>query len=120
VTAFLIASLLLVALAWGPAAAHLLELSAKLDLGREDYQTVQQIYRGWALLAIVVFPELIATAGTQPPQCSHSRRCCACCWPRCVCCREECSDCRDRHRFNDPAMLAFACRPIVELGHALA
>jgi hypothetical protein len=60
---FLIASLFFVALAWGPAAAHLLELPAKLGLGREDYQTVQQIYRGWALLGVVVFAELVATGG---------------------------------------------------------
>jgi len=60
---FLLASLFFVALAWGPAAAHLLEMHAKLDLGREAYQTVQQIYRGWALLGFVVLGELIACAG---------------------------------------------------------
>lgn len=37
-----------VALALGPALAHLLELPNKINLGREDYLTVQQIYRGWA------------------------------------------------------------------------
>jgi hypothetical protein len=60
---FLLASLFFVALAWGPSAAHLLELPAKIDVGRQDYLTIQQIYRGWALLGIVVFAELIAIGG---------------------------------------------------------
>jgi hypothetical protein len=42
-------SLVLVALALAPAMAHLLELPNKITLSREDYLTVQQIYRGWAL-----------------------------------------------------------------------
>jgi hypothetical protein len=54
-------SLLFVALALGPSAAHLLELLNKIDLPVEDYFTVQQIYRGWALLGIVVFGALIST-----------------------------------------------------------
>ena len=32
--------------------AHLFELPNKIHLSREDYLTVQQIYRGWALLGI--------------------------------------------------------------------
>lgn len=32
--------------------AHLFELPAKIDLPREDYQTVQGIYRGWSVLGI--------------------------------------------------------------------
>ena len=52
-------SLLFVALALGPAMAHLLELPNKINLSREDYLTVQQIYRGWALLGIVVAGELV-------------------------------------------------------------
>lgn len=59
----LIASLFFVSLAWGPSAAHLLELPAKIDLGPDAYLTVQQIYRGWALLGFVVFGALVSTAG---------------------------------------------------------
>ena len=55
-------SLLFVALALGPSLAHLLELPNKIGLPREEYFAVQQIYRGWALLGILVFAELTATA----------------------------------------------------------
>jgi len=54
-------SLLFVALALMPSGAHLLELPNKMGLSRDDYLTVQQIYNGWALLAVVVFGELIST-----------------------------------------------------------
>lgn len=54
-------SLLFAALALGPALAHLLELPNKVGLSREEYLTVQQIYRGWALLAIVVLGALLST-----------------------------------------------------------
>jgi membrane protease YdiL (CAAX protease family) len=54
-------SLLFTALTLGPGLAHLLELPNKIHLPREDYLTVQQIYRGWALLGIVVFGALIST-----------------------------------------------------------
>lgn len=55
------AALLSVALLLGPALAHLLELPNKLLLDRDAYLTVQGIYRGWALLGIVVFAALIST-----------------------------------------------------------
>jgi cytochrome bd-type quinol oxidase subunit 2 len=54
-------ALFFVALALGPALAHLLELPNKINLAREDYQTVQQIYRGWALLGVVVAGALLST-----------------------------------------------------------
>jgi hypothetical protein len=41
--------------------AHLLEMPAKLQLSHDDYLTVQQIYRGWALLGVVVFAALGST-----------------------------------------------------------
>jgi hypothetical protein len=41
--------------------AHLLELPNKINLSRENYLTVQQIYRGWALLGIVIFGSLLST-----------------------------------------------------------
>jgi hypothetical protein len=54
-------SLLFVTLAFAPSMAHLLELLNKIDLSGEDYFTVQQIYRGWSLLGIVVFGALAST-----------------------------------------------------------
>jgi hypothetical protein len=54
-------SLLFVALALAPAMAHLLELPNKINLSREHYLVVQQIYRGWALLGFVVAGALLST-----------------------------------------------------------
>lgn len=53
-------ALIFTALAFAPAIAHLLEMPNKMNLSREDYLTVQQIYRGWALLGIVVAGALIS------------------------------------------------------------
>jgi hypothetical protein len=53
-------SLLFTALALGPSLAHLLELPSKINLSAEDYLTVQQIYRGRALLGIVWAGALIS------------------------------------------------------------
>ena len=77
-------SLLFAALALGPALAHLLELPNKIGLTPEDYLTVQQIYRGWALLGIVVIGALATSL-------AHA-------WLV-----------RKRHRAFVPAALAFAC-----------
>jgi len=41
--------------------AHLLELPNKMALSRDDYLTVQQIYRGWAWLGFVVVGALVST-----------------------------------------------------------
>lgn len=54
-------ALLFVALALGPALAHLLELPNKIGLPRAEYLVVQQIYSGWALLGVVVFGALLST-----------------------------------------------------------
>jgi hypothetical protein len=54
-------SLLFVILAAAPTFAHLLELPNKIGLSREDYLTVQQIYRGWALAGIFIFGALLST-----------------------------------------------------------
>ncbi len=54
-------SLLFTALALAPALAHLLELPNKIGLSRGDYLTVQQTYRGWALLGFVVAGALLST-----------------------------------------------------------
>ena len=50
-----------VAVALGPALAHLLELPNKINLARDEYLTVQQNYRGWALLGNVVAGALLST-----------------------------------------------------------
>jgi len=52
---------MLTAVAMAAAFAHLLELPNKIGLSREAYLTVQQIYRGWALLGIVVVGALVST-----------------------------------------------------------
>jgi hypothetical protein len=56
------ASLLLTAVSMAGGFAHLFELPNKINLPREDYLTVQQIYRGWALLGIAVVGALVSTA----------------------------------------------------------
>lgn len=55
-------SVLLTALTMSAALAHLFALPNKIGLPRDAYLTVQQIYRGWALLGIVVIGALISTA----------------------------------------------------------
>jgi hypothetical protein len=55
VKVFYFLALFFASIALGPALAHLLELPNKINLARADYLTVQQIYRGWALLGIIVF-----------------------------------------------------------------
>jgi xanthine/uracil permease len=57
---FLFLSMLFTALAMAAGLAHLFELPNKLKLSAEDYRVVQQIYRGWSLLGIVVFGSLIS------------------------------------------------------------
>lgn len=54
-------SLLFTAIALGAGLAHLFALPNKIHLPPEEYLTVQQIYRGWALLGIVLGMALIST-----------------------------------------------------------
>ena len=54
-------SLLFTALGLGPGMAHLLALPNKIHLPAEDYLTVQQIYRGWALLGSINMGALLTT-----------------------------------------------------------
>lgn len=54
-------SLLFVTLTMAPSAAHFLELPNKIHLSHDDYLTVQQIYRGWAWLGVVVISALLST-----------------------------------------------------------
>jgi hypothetical protein len=58
---FVLLSILLTAVAMAAGFAHLFELPNKIHLSREDYLTVQQIYRGWALLGIAVIGALLST-----------------------------------------------------------
>jgi hypothetical protein len=54
-------AVLFASLALAPALAHVLELPSKMGLSRDDYLTVQQIYRGWALLGIIVAAALMSS-----------------------------------------------------------
>ena len=53
-------ALVLIALALVPSGAHLFALPNKIDLARDQYFVVQNIYRGWALFGVVLFGALIA------------------------------------------------------------
>jgi hypothetical protein len=50
-----------VALYLVPTGAHLFELASKLTLSPADYMTVQKIYAGWSLFAIVIAVALAST-----------------------------------------------------------
>ena len=54
-------ALVLTAIALIPAAAHVLELPNKLPLPRDQYLTVQQVYRGWNRAGFVVIPAIAMT-----------------------------------------------------------
>ncbi len=55
-----LAALLLTALALVPGGAHLFALPNKIGLARDPYFLVQGIYRGWALLGVVLIGALAA------------------------------------------------------------
>jgi ribose/xylose/arabinose/galactoside ABC-type transport system permease subunit len=54
-------SLFFTALALAPAMAHLLALPNEIGSLREQYLIVQQIYRGWAFLGILIIGALLST-----------------------------------------------------------
>ena len=54
-------AIILTATALVPAGAHVFELFSKMKLDAAEYRTVQQIYRGWALFGVVIFPALAST-----------------------------------------------------------
>jgi hypothetical protein len=56
-------ALLSTTLALGGALAHLLALPNKIDLPRDQYFTVQQIYRGWWQLAYLLAIEFASMVG---------------------------------------------------------
>jgi hypothetical protein len=53
-------AMMLTALALLPGGAHLLELPNKIHLSESDYFITQSIYRGWALLGIVLIGAALA------------------------------------------------------------
>ncbi len=55
------AALLFTALALAPAAAHVMELPAKIKLKDADYLIAQRLYRGWHFVGIVVAAALLTT-----------------------------------------------------------
>ena len=55
-------AVILLALSVVPGGAHLLALRNKIDLPSEQYFIVQGIYRGWALVGIVMVLALLANA----------------------------------------------------------
>lgn len=57
---FFFLSILLTAIVMAGGMAHLFELPNKVHLPADDYLTVQQIYRGWALLGIPLCGALIS------------------------------------------------------------
>ena len=57
-------SLVFLALCLVPASAHLLELPHKIGMSRDEYLVAQSLYRGWALLGVVVVAALGATLVT--------------------------------------------------------
>ncbi len=53
-------ALIFTAVALVPVSAHFFELPNKIHLAQEQYFTVRQIYRGWALFGVVLFGALAA------------------------------------------------------------
>lgn len=62
VKGLLFASIILAAMSMAATWAHLLEMPTKLALPRDEYFTVQQIYRGWAWLGVIIFAALASTS----------------------------------------------------------
>jgi hypothetical protein len=57
-----------------PGGAHVLSLEAKLALPVEPYFVVQQIYRGWAWLGIVVVAAMLVNFGSAMVTRDHPRQ----------------------------------------------
>ena len=52
-------ALVLTALALVPYGAHLFSLPNKISMTQEQYFVAQSAYRGWALLAVILFPAML-------------------------------------------------------------
>src|SRR5215207_7522778 len=60
----------LTALILVPSGGHLFELPGKINLSREAYFTVQQIYAGWAWFAVAIGAAILANGAlfvSEPP-----------------------------------------------------
>jgi len=55
-------AMMLTAVALVPVGAHLFALPKKIHLAASDYFVTQSIYRGWALLGIVLIAAILANA----------------------------------------------------------
>ncbi len=62
--AALFVALFATAIALGPALAHLLEMPGKMRLAPELYFETQQLYSGWAWLAVVLLVQLAGIVAT--------------------------------------------------------
>src|SRR5262249_50376860 len=54
-------SLLFAVLAMTTGFAHLLELPSKMSFTGREYLTVQQVYRGWAWLGVIIVGAIVST-----------------------------------------------------------
>lgn len=54
-------AILLTAIAMSAGFAHLLALPNKISMAPDEYLAAQQIYRGWALLGVVIVAALVTT-----------------------------------------------------------
>ncbi|WP_163273108.1 DUF1772 domain-containing protein [Chelativorans alearense] len=54
-------AIILIAMVLVPSGAHLISLPNKAGMDQEQFFTVQQVYRGWALVAIPLLGALIVT-----------------------------------------------------------
>jgi hypothetical protein len=52
-------ALVFTALALIPGGAHLFSLLNKIDMTQEQYFVAQSIYRGWALMALILIPAML-------------------------------------------------------------
>jgi hypothetical protein len=62
IRAWQFAAILFTALMLAPGAAHLFALPNKIGLARDDYFITQQVYRGWAILGLLIFAALLSNA----------------------------------------------------------
>ena len=64
--------IILCALAFVPAGAHLFELPNKIGLPQDQYFIVQSIYRGWAVLGMVWFAAIAPRWSSTLSWCARS------------------------------------------------
>jgi MFS family permease len=67
-------AVILTAIALIPSGAHLIALPVKVDMPEEPYFVVQQIYRGWAWLGIVIVAAIFANFASAMLARHHPRQ----------------------------------------------